>query len=106
MTGYIQAISEYPVYALLAIPGPICSIERIGSWNRQKLSGYKIVRIKFDDKGKLEGNSFEDFVAGWLPSEDGNEVWGRPVGLLVAEDGSLLIADDGGRKIWRVSYGK
>ena len=77
-----------------------------GSWNRQKLSGYKIVRIKFDDKGKLEGNSFEDFVAGWLPSEDGNEVWGRPVGLLVAADGSLLIADDGGRKIWRVSYGK
>ena len=77
-----------------------------GSWNRQKLSGYTIVRIKFDDKGKLEGNSYEDFVSGWLPDENSNEVWGRPVGLLVAPDGSLLIADDGGRKIWRVRYGK
>ncbi|MGD9562368.1 MAG: sorbosone dehydrogenase family protein [Pyrinomonadaceae bacterium] len=75
-----------------------------GSWNRQKLSGYKIVRIKFDSKGKLEGNSYEDFVSGWLPNENSNEVWGRPVGLLVASDGSLLIADDGGDKIWRVSY--
>ena len=76
-----------------------------GSWNRQKLSGYKIVRIRFKD-GKLIGNSFEDFVTGWLPDENSNEVWGRPVGLLVAADGSLLIADDGGRKVWRVSYGK
>jgi glucose/arabinose dehydrogenase len=76
-----------------------------GSWNRQKLSGYKIVRIRFNN-GKLVGNAFEDFVTGWLPDENSNEVWGRPVGLLVAADGSLLITDDGGRKIWRVSYGK
>lgn len=77
-----------------------------GSWNRQKLSGYKVVRIKFDDKGRLEGNSYEHFVSGWLPDENSNEVWGRPVGLLVNSDGSLLITDDGGRKIWRVSYGE
>lgn len=77
-----------------------------GSWNRAKLSGYSVVRIKFDDKGRLEGNSYEEFVSGWLPDENSNEVWGRPVGLLVYSDGSLLIADDGGRKIWRVSYGK
>ena len=77
-----------------------------GSWNRAKLSGYRVVRIKFDDKGKLEGNSYEDFVSGWLPDENSNEVWGRPVGLLVLPDGSLLITDDGARKIWRVSYGK
>ncbi len=77
-----------------------------GSWNRQKLSGYKIVRIKFDDKGKLEGNAFEDFVSGWLPDENSNEVWGRPVGLLFLPDGSLLITDDGAKKIWRVSYRK
>lgn len=76
-----------------------------GSWNRQKLSGYKIVRIRFKN-GKLIGNQFEDFVTGWLPDENSNEVWGRPVGLLVNSDGSLLIADDGARKIWRVSYGK
>lgn len=77
-----------------------------GSWNRQKLSGYEIVRIKFDDNGRLEGNSYEDFVSGWLPDENSNEVWGRPVGLLVAADGSLLITDDGANKVWRVSYGK
>jgi len=76
-----------------------------GSWNRQKLSGYKVVRIKFNN-GKLVGNSYEDFVSGWLPDENSNEVWGRPVGLLVAPDGSLLITDDGGDKVWRVSYGK
>lgn len=75
-----------------------------GSWNRQKLSGYKIARIKFDANGKLEGNSYEEFVSGWLPDETSNEVWGRPVGLLVHADGSLLITDDGARKIWRVSY--
>ncbi len=76
-----------------------------GSWNRQKLTGYKIIRIPFKD-GRPVANSYEDFVSGWLPSEDSNEVWGRPVGLLVNGDGSLLIADDGGRKIWRVSYKK
>lgn len=76
-----------------------------GSWNRQKLSGYKIVRIRFNN-GKLVGNQFEDFVSGWLPDENSNEVWGRPVGLLFLPDGSLLITDDGARKIWRVSYGK
>ena len=75
-----------------------------GSGNRAKLSGYTVVRIPFDSKGKLEGNRYENFVSGWLPDENSNEVWGRPVGLLVASDGSLLIADDGGRKIWRVSY--
>jgi glucose/arabinose dehydrogenase len=48
----------------------------------------------------------EDIVSGWLPDENSNEVWGRPVGLLVAADGSLLITDDGAKKIWRVSYGK
>ena len=76
-----------------------------GSWNRQKLSGYKIARIRFKN-GKLVGNQYEDFVSGWLPTEDSNEVWGRPVGLLVAADGSLLITDDGADKVWRVSYGK
>lgn len=76
-----------------------------GSWNRQKLTGYKVIRIRFN-KGKLVGNQYEDFVSGWLPDENSNEVWGRPVGLLVHSDGSLLITDDGAKKIWRVSYGK
>lgn len=76
-----------------------------GSWNRAKLTGYKIIRVNFKD-GKLVNNGYEDFVSGWLPNEDSQEVWGRPVGLLVNTDGSLLIADDGAKKIWRVSYGK
>ena len=76
-----------------------------GSWNRQKLTGFKVIRVRFKN-GKLVGNSYEDFVSGWLPDENSNEVWGRPVGLLVASDGSLLITDDGGDKVWRVSYGK
>lgn len=76
-----------------------------GSWNREKLTGYKIIRVRFKD-GKLVGNGYEDFLSGWLPDENSREVWGRPVGLLVNSDGSLLICDDGAKKIWRVSYGK
>ncbi len=73
-----------------------------GSWNREKLTGYKIIRVRFKD-GKPVGG-YEDFVTGWLPNENSREAWGRPVGLTVASDGSLLIADDGGDRIWRVSY--
>ena len=76
-----------------------------GSWNREKLTGYKIIRVNFEN-GKLVNNGYEDFVSGWLPNENSQEVWGRPVGLLVNSDGSLLIADDGAKKIWRVSYQK
>lgn len=76
-----------------------------GSWNRQLLTGYKIIRVRFKD-GKLVGNSYEDFISGWLPNDASSEVWGRPVGLLVNSDGSLLICDDGAKKIWRVSYQK
>lgn len=75
-----------------------------GSWNRQRLTGYKIVRIRFDDSGKLMGNEYEDFVTGWLPDPASTDVWGRPVGLAVLSDGSMLITDDGANKIWRISY--
>ena len=73
-----------------------------GSWNRSKRTGYKIIRIPFAD-GKPTGG-YNDFVVGWMLGEDRREVWGRPVGLLVLQDGSLLISDDGADKIWRVSY--
>lgn len=75
-----------------------------GSWNRARLTGYKIIRVPFENGRPVGG--YEDFLTGWLPDENGNEVWGRPVGLLVMRDGSLLIADDEGRKIWRVSYAR
>jgi glucose/arabinose dehydrogenase len=75
-----------------------------GSWNRSKRTGYKIVRIPFRN-GKPAGG-YDDFVVGWMTDENARDVWGRPVGLLVLRDGSLLISDDGGEKIWRVTYGR
>ena len=45
----------------------------------------------------------DDFVTGWIADARGT-AWGRPVGLLVLGDGSLLIADDGGNLIWRVTH--
>ena len=75
-----------------------------GSWNRTKRTGYKIVRVPFDHAtGKALGE-YEDFVTGFV-TKDGN-VWGRPVGLTVAKDGSLLFSEDGNGTIWRVSYAK
>jgi glucose/arabinose dehydrogenase len=77
-----------------------------GSWNAANPSGYKVVRIHFVN-GKPE-NGYENFVTGfWNGMGKPNEpakVWGRPVGLAVAKDGSLLIADDAGETIWRVTY--
>jgi glucose/arabinose dehydrogenase len=75
-----------------------------GSWNRVPRTGYKIVRIRFKD-GKPVGG-YDDFLTGWMLGEDKPEVWGRPVGLLVLKDGSMLVTDDGANKIWRVTYGK
>ena len=47
-----------------------------------------------------------DFATGWMLGPDKKEVWGRPVALLQLRDGSLLVSDDGGKVIWRVSYKK
>jgi glucose/arabinose dehydrogenase len=73
-----------------------------GSWNRTKRTGYKIIRVPF--KGNKPVGGYEDFLTGWMLDENRREVWGRPCGLLVLKDGSLLITDDGPGKIWRVSY--
>ncbi len=73
-----------------------------GSWNRTKRTGYKIIRIRFKDGRPVGG--YDDFLTGWMLDENRAEVWGRPVGLLVLPDGSMLITDDGANKIWRVSY--
>jgi len=73
-----------------------------GSWNRTKRTGYKIIRIRFKN-GKPVGG-YDDFLTGWMLDENSREVWGRPVGLLVLSDGSMLITDDGANKIWRVTY--
>jgi len=74
-----------------------------GSWNRSIPTGYKIVRVPFKD-GKPEGY-YENFATGfWASGEQRAEVWGRPAALAVAKDGSLLVADDTGGTIWRISY--
>jgi glucose/arabinose dehydrogenase len=75
-----------------------------GSSNRSRRTGYKVIFLPFTD-GRATGG-YEDFVAGWMLGEDRPEVWGRPVGLAVLKDGSLLVTDDGAGRIWRVSYKK
>jgi len=74
-----------------------------GSWNSSKPTGYKVVRIKFANGRPVGG--YDNFITGfWDGSTSPAQVWGRPVGLAVAKDGSLLIADDTGMTIWRVAY--
>jgi glucose/arabinose dehydrogenase len=69
-----------------------------GSWNRARRTGYKVIRIPMKD-GKASGE-YEDFLVGFVTPE--GQVWGRPVGVTVAKDGSLLVTDDGSGTIWRV----
>jgi glucose/arabinose dehydrogenase len=73
-----------------------------GSWNRSMRVGQSVVFIPFKD-GKPAGD-MKEIVKGWMIGPDQREVWGRPVGLLQLPDGSLLITDDGGNKIWHLSY--
>ena len=73
-----------------------------GSWNRSQRVGQSIAFIPFKD-GKPNG-PIEQFLSGWMLAPDKREVWGRPVGLLQMPDGSMLITEDGGNKIWHVTY--
>ncbi len=72
-----------------------------GSWNKAIRGGYELIRIPLHGTGKATGE-FEDFMTGFV-TPDGN-VWGRPVGVTVATDGSLLVTDDGSNAIWRITY--
>ncbi len=71
-----------------------------GSWNRSEFSGYKVLFVPFE-KGKP--GTPEDFLTGFIADGDASKVYGRPVGVTVLKDGSLLVADDGADVIWRVS---
>ncbi|HKT89796.1 MAG TPA: c-type cytochrome [Candidatus Sulfotelmatobacter sp.] len=72
-----------------------------GSWNKHVRVGYEVIRIPLHQTGHATGE-YEDFLTGFvLPNGD---VWGRPVGMTEAHDGSLLVSDDGSNSIWRVSY--
>jgi glucose/arabinose dehydrogenase len=72
-----------------------------GSWNRQVLNGYKVVFVPFSD-GKPNGVP-QDVVTGLLNSD--NQARGRPVGLAIDKAGALLVADDVGNTVWRVTSG-
>lgn len=73
-----------------------------GSWNRAEGTGYKIVFVPFED-GRPAGG-YEDFVTGFLIDPSGPTTWGRPVGVLVHGDGSLLFTDETGGRVYRVTY--
>ena len=72
-----------------------------GSWNKSVRVGYEVIRVPRHQAGKASGE-YEDFLTGFVL--DNGLVWGRPVGIAVAQDGSLLVSDDGSNSIWRVSY--
>jgi glucose/arabinose dehydrogenase len=72
-----------------------------GSWNREEPAGYKVVRIRFAPDGRPRG--FDDFLSGFVDWQ-GNAVYGRPVGIAFAPDGSLLVTDDLNGAVYRVSY--
>ena len=71
-----------------------------GSWNRSVRTGYEVIFVPLKD-GHASGE-YEDFLTGFVTPE-GN-AWGRPVGVAVAKDGSLMVSDDGSNSIWRISY--
>jgi glucose/arabinose dehydrogenase len=71
-----------------------------GSWNKLQRTGYKVIRVPLVD-GAPTGD-YEDFLTGFVV--DYGHVWGRPAGVTLASDGSLLVSDDGSNAIWRVAY--
>lgn len=71
-----------------------------GSWNRSIRTGYEVIRVPLRN-GRPTGE-YVDFLTGFVTKE--GKVWGRPVGVAVASDGSLMVSDDASGSIWRVSF--
>ena len=72
-----------------------------GSWNKAVRVGYEVIRVPLHQSGKASGE-YQDFLTGFVLPD--GRVWGRPVGVVTAPDGSLLVTDDGSNSIWRVDY--
>ena len=73
-----------------------------GSWNRAQRTGYKVVRLRMKDG--VPTGEYDDFLVGFVV--DADSVWGRPVGVTIAADGSLLVSEDGNNVVYRVSYAR
>jgi glucose/arabinose dehydrogenase len=71
-----------------------------GSWNKSKRAGYEVIAVPVEN-GKATG-AYQDFLTGFV-TPDG-KVWGRPVGVTFANDGSLFVTDDGSNSLWHVTY--
>jgi glucose/arabinose dehydrogenase len=72
-----------------------------GSWNRSPRAGYEVIRVPLHQTGHATGE-YEDFLTGFVV--DDTSVWGRPVGVTIASDGSLLVSDDASGSIWLVTH--
>jgi glucose/arabinose dehydrogenase len=105
LLGAHVAVLDMLFYTGEQFPGKYrrgCFLAFHGSWNRSDRTGYKIAFIPFQNGRPTSGP--EDFLTGWMIDPEQRQVWGRPVGLLQMPDGSLLVSDDGGQKLWRISY--
>jgi glucose/arabinose dehydrogenase len=71
-----------------------------GSWNRKNRAGYEVISIPIHN-GHATGE-YDDFLTGFVTAD--GQVWGRPVGVAVGNDGSLFVTDDGSRSVWHVTY--
>ncbi|WP_263371530.1 PQQ-dependent sugar dehydrogenase [Granulicella cerasi] len=90
-----HAGNDFPV----AFAGDAFAAEH-GSWNRSKRTGYEVIRVPMKN-GKATGE-YEDFLTGFVTAD--GKVWGRPVGVTAANDGALIVTDDGSKTVWRVAY--
>lgn len=100
-----QAVLDFEFYTAKQFPAEYqggAFLAFHGSWNRSKRVGYEVAFIPFQH-GKPSG-PWRNFLTGWMVAPDSRDVWGRPVGLFILPDGSMLVSDDGGKKIWRITY--
>lgn len=74
-----------------------------GSWNRDRGTGYKLVFVPFNDQNRPQGY-YEDFLTGFLTEPNVPRTWGRPVGVLILPDGSLLFTEEANNRIYRIQY--
>jgi len=74
-----------------------------GSWNRDRGTGYKLVFVPFNKQNRPQGH-YQDFLTGFLTDPSIPRTWGRPVGVLVLPDGSLLFTEEANNRIYRIQY--